>query len=130
MEEPTVTVERSITVDASPEDVWEHVVDGTVASDWMGSPLTIEPRPGGRVDFAPDDTPYIGSVEEIEPGHSITWSWRHPDRDPSQVTITIEPTEDGTVVTVTETLLPFTVTDTRDRPPAAGYRARGVLLAA
>jgi uncharacterized protein YndB with AHSA1/START domain len=130
MEEPTITVERSITVDASPEEVWNLVVDGTAASDWMGSPLTIEPRPGGRVDFAPDDTPYIGTVEEVDPGRSITWSWRHPERDPSQVTITITETEEGTTMTVTETLLPYTITDAREWPPLGGQRAAGVLLAA
>jgi uncharacterized protein YndB with AHSA1/START domain len=130
MEEPTVTVERSITVGASPEEVWEHVVDGTVASEWMGSPLTIDPRPGGRIDFAPDGTPYLGTVEAVEPGHSITWSWRHPDRDPSQVTITIEQTGEDTTVTVTETLLPYTITDTREWPPISEQRGVGVLLAA
>ena len=115
-----VTVERSVALTRSAEEVWENIVDGSLASEWMGSPIDIEPRPGGKVDFAPDGIPYLGTVEEVDPGRSITWSWRHPDRDPSQVTITIEPDGDGTLLTVTETLLPYTITDTRDHLPTEG----------
>ena len=111
--ESDVSVERAVEVGATPETVWEHIVDGTLASEWMGSPITIDPRVGGVVGFAPDGTEFIGTVEEIEQGRSITWSWRHPDRDPSQVIVTIEPTGGGTMVTVTERLLPYRVTDTR-----------------
>lgn len=127
-----VTVERSVTLRSTPEEVWEHIVDGTLASEWMGSPMDIEPRPGGKVDFTPDGTAYLGTVEEIDPGRSITWSWRHPDRDPSQVAITIEPDGGGTRLTVTETLLPYTITDTRDHQPSEGeWQCRmEVLLAA
>lgn len=108
-----VTVERSVTLGASPDEVWENVIDGVLASEWMGSPISIDPRPGGAVDFAPDGTPFIGTVEEVETGCSITWSWRHPERDPSQVTIAIEPGDEGTILTVTERLIPYTITDTR-----------------
>lgn len=127
-----VTVEKSVELGASPADLWEHIVDGTLASEWMGSPITITPRPGGNVDFSPDGTPFIGTVEEVDPGRSITWSWRHPERDPSQVTITIEPNGNGTSLTVTERLLPYTVTDTRDHHAQEdrGTLLAGVLLAA
>ncbi len=127
-----VTVERSVELGASPSEVWRHIIDGTLASEWMGSPIAINPRSGGAVEFAPDGTPFIGTVEEIDPGHSITWSWRHPDRDPSQVTITVEPAGDGTTLTVTERLLPYTVTDTRDHhvPDDMGQLLSLVMLAA
>jgi uncharacterized protein YndB with AHSA1/START domain len=125
-----VAVERSVTVEASPDEVWESVVDGELAGEWMGAPMSIEPRPGGRIDFAPDDVPYLGTVEEVDPGRSITWSWRHPDRDPSQVTITIEPEGDGTRVTVIERLLPYTVTDAREWPPVVTRGLPEVPLAA
>jgi uncharacterized protein YndB with AHSA1/START domain len=125
--EELVEVERSVTVAADPDEVWRHVVDGTVASEWMESPIGIEPRPGGRIDFSPDSVDFLGVVEEVEPGRSITWSWRHPDRDPSQVTITLEGVEEGTRVIVTERLIPYQVTDTR--LPQWG-REPGQLLAA
>ena len=99
-------VERSIEVPASPEEVWERLVDGELSEEWMG--VTLEPRPGGEVTVA--DREMIGTVEEVVPGESITWSWREPEGDPSQVTIDIAPSESGTLVTVTERLLEYTVT--------------------
>lgn len=122
MTDPDISVERSMVVDAAPDIVWEHVVDGTLASEWMGSPMTIDPRVGGGIGFAPDGVDFIGTVEELEQGRSITWSWRHPERDPSQVIITVVPEGDGSMVTVVERLLPYTVTDTRTRWPVVEER--------
>lgn len=129
MSEEQVVVERSVVVDARPDEVWEHIVDGTLASDWMGSPISLNPRVGGDVDFSPDGDEYLGTVEEIEEGRSITWSWRHPDRDPSQVAITLEPSDEGTIVTVTERLLPYRITDTR-LPRFEQRNDRGLVLLA
>ena len=99
-------IERSIEIDAPPEEVWERIVDGELAGEWLG--VEIVPRPGGPVSVPDEDM--IGTVEEIEPGRSITWSWRHRDGDPSQVTITIEPNGDGSRVTVIERLLEYRIT--------------------
>lgn len=99
-------IERSIEVDASPEEVWERIVDGELAEEWLG--VEIEPRPGGTVTVPDEDT--IGTVEEVDPGRSITWSWRQPDGDPSQVTIEIQPAGAGSRVTVTERLLEYRIT--------------------
>jgi uncharacterized protein YndB with AHSA1/START domain len=99
-------IERSIEVDASPEEVWERIVDGELAEEWLG--VEIEPRPGGPVTVPDEDT--IGTVEEVDPGRSITWSWRQPDGDPSQVTIEIQPAGAGSRVTVTERLLEYRIT--------------------
>src|SRR5690606_22655965 len=71
-------IERSTDVDASPEEVWERIVDGALAEEWLG--VEIDPRPGGPVSVPDEDV--IGTVEEVEPGRSITWSWRHLRRRP------------------------------------------------
>lgn len=99
-------VERAIEVPASPKEVWERIVDGELAEEWMG--VTLEPRPGGQVDVP--DREVIGTVEEVVPGESITWSWRELDGEPSQVTIEVHPVEDGSRVTVTERLLDYQIT--------------------
>ncbi|MGH8911345.1 MAG: SRPBCC family protein [Acidimicrobiia bacterium] len=99
-------MERSVDVHASPDEVWERIVDGELDEEWLG--VSVEPRPGGPVRVPDSDT--IGTVEEVEPGRSITWSWRQPDGDPSQVTIQIEPIETGSRVTVTERMLDYKVT--------------------
>lgn len=99
-------IERSVEVEAEPAEVWERVVDGALAEEWLG--VTLEPRPGGKVTVPGEDT--IGTVEEVQQGVSITWSWRQPDGDPSQVTIEIEPSGEGSRVTVTERLLEYRIT--------------------
>lgn len=76
------------------------------AEEWLG--LRLDPRPGGKV--TAEDQEMIGTVEEVDPGRSVTWSWRHPDSDPSQVTIRVDPTETGSRVTVTERLLEYRIT--------------------
>jgi uncharacterized protein YndB with AHSA1/START domain len=99
-------IERSIQVPAPPEDVWERIVDGRWAEEWMG--VEIEPRRGGRVTVP--DREVIGTVEEVVPGESITWSWREIESDPSQVTIEITRDGEGTEVKVTERLLEYRIT--------------------
>jgi uncharacterized protein YndB with AHSA1/START domain len=99
-------IERSADLPAEPEEVWERIVDGDLAEEWMG--VRVEPRPGGEVEVPDRDV--IGTVEEVVFGESITWSWREVDGEPSQVTIDLEPIEDGTRVTIVERLLEYQIT--------------------
>jgi uncharacterized protein YndB with AHSA1/START domain len=100
-------IERSVEVPADPDEVWERIVDGDLAEEWMG--VRIEPRRGGAVTVP--DREIIGTVEEVAPGESITWSWREVDGEPSQVTIEIDPIGDGgTRVTIVERLLEYRIT--------------------
>lgn len=104
---PLPEFERTIDLDAHPSDVWVRVVDGDLSEEWLG--VSVEPRPGGVVTVPGRAT--IGTVEAVESGRSITWSWREPDSDPSQVTIGLEPLGDGgTRLTVTERMLPYRIT--------------------
>ena len=98
-------IERSVDIDADQTDVWERIVDGDLSEEWMG--VRLEPRPGGVVSVPGRDI--IGTVEEVIPGESITWSWREVDGDPSQVQIVVAPKEGGTRVTVTERLLEYRI---------------------
>lgn len=109
-------IERSIELPAEPGAVWERIVDGDLAEEWMG--VRIDPRPGGKVTVP--DREMIGTVEELVPGESITWSWREIDGEPSQVTIEISPDEQGTRITITERLLEYRITGT---PPVILARA-------
>jgi uncharacterized protein YndB with AHSA1/START domain len=70
--------------------------------------VKLIPRPGGRVEVPGEEM--IGTVEEVVPERSITWSWRKVDGEPSQVTIEIEPVENGSRVTVVERLLEYRIT--------------------
>jgi uncharacterized protein YndB with AHSA1/START domain len=101
-------IEREVELPAEAAEVWERIVTGDLAEEWMG--VRIEPRPGGSV-IVPD-RPVIGTVEEIVPGERITWSWREIDGEPSQVTIEVTPTETGTKVTIVERMLEYRITGT------------------
>lgn len=100
-------IERSVEVPAEPDEVWQRIVDGDLAEEWMG--VRVDPRPGGSVDVPGQEI--IGTVEEVVPGESITWSWREVDGEPSQVTIEVSPTDDGSRVTVVERLLEYEITN-------------------
>jgi uncharacterized protein YndB with AHSA1/START domain len=103
-------VERSIALETSPENLWRHLVDGSLASLWMGGEMTIEPKLNGKVRLLTADAPEIfGSVEEIAPGVSITWTWRTSDGEPTQVTIQLEAAAQGSRLTVTERLIPYEI---------------------
>ena len=43
----TAIVERTISIDASPETVWEFFVDPEKLKRWKGIDAKLEPRPGG-----------------------------------------------------------------------------------
>ena len=99
-------IERTVEITAQPDEVWERIVDGDLAEEWMG--VRVDLRPGGAVTVP--DRDIIGTVEEVVPGESITWSWREVDGDPSQVTITLEPIPTGTRVSVVERMLEYRIT--------------------
>jgi uncharacterized protein YndB with AHSA1/START domain len=105
-----VVVERSITLSADPESIWEHLTDGGMLGQWMEGEVTITPRPGGSITMRPEDgVPVWGTVEEVIPERRLQWSWHSDERLPTQVEIDLEPVGNGTKLTVRETLLPWRV---------------------
>jgi uncharacterized protein YndB with AHSA1/START domain len=72
------TVERELAIDASPETVWEFLVDPEKATRWMGMSATLDPRPGGvyRVEIIPGNTA-VGEFIEVDPPRRLvqTWGW-------------------------------------------------------
>lgn len=77
---------------------------------WMGGEMTIEPRLGGPVSLiVAGSPPVFGTVEEILPGGSITWTWRTAEGEPTQVVLNIEPDGEGSLLRVSEELLPYEI---------------------
>lgn len=106
-----IAVERTVTLPAEPDLVWDHLTEGVLVADWMGGEVDIDPRAGGAITMTPEEGPEIwGTVEEVIPGRRLQWSWRTDDGMPTQVEIELEPVDDGTALTVRETLLPWTIT--------------------
>jgi uncharacterized protein YndB with AHSA1/START domain len=103
-------VERAVELGVPAAELWQHLVDGELASFWMGGVMTIEPRLNGRVLLHADNAPVVfGTVEELVAGESITWTWRTRDGEPTQVSIAIETATGGSVLRVTEQLIPYEI---------------------
>jgi uncharacterized protein YndB with AHSA1/START domain len=102
----TTTVEREIAIDATPETVWEFLVDPDKATRWMGQSASFDPRPGGsyRIDVIPGHTA-SGEFVELDPPRRLvyTWGWESGSGSrvaPGSTTIEIEllPNGDGTTL--------------------------------
>ncbi len=102
----TTAVEREVTIDASPEAVWEFLVDPDKATRWMGQKATFEPRPGGlyRVEVIPGNTA-VGEFVELDPPRRLafTWGWEPGGAGTvpagtSTVEIELVPSGDGTTL--------------------------------
>jgi uncharacterized protein YndB with AHSA1/START domain len=97
----TTSVEREITIAASPETIWEFLVDSNKATRWMGTSASLDPRPGGayRVQVIPDNTA-VGEFVELDPPRRLvyTWGWEAggvSSLPPGSTTIEIELIPDG-----------------------------------
>jgi uncharacterized protein YndB with AHSA1/START domain len=84
----TIAVERELMIDASPETVWEFLVDPGKAVRWMGQAAELEPRPGGlyRVGVIPGRVAR-GEFVELDPPHRLvfTWGWEDGEDGPGVV---------------------------------------------
>jgi uncharacterized protein YndB with AHSA1/START domain len=105
MPSPSTTerVERSIELDASPDEVWPVVADPDQLEGWLGDRVEIDMQPGGCGHVVDDDgvTREV-LVTAVEDGHRLAWHWWAEDGDLSSVEITLVPVDGGTRVDVVE----------------------------
>jgi len=96
----TTSVERTLSIAASPETVWGFLVDPDKATHWMGTACTFDAQPGGlyRCEVIPGHTAR-GEFVELDPPHRLvfTWGWENEEGvPPGSSTVEIELTADET----------------------------------
>jgi len=101
------TVTRSLTLDASPDQVWPLVADEEGLAGWFGGDVQLDMRPGGAGRFT-DDSGHVrrAVVADVQTERSVGWIWWDEDEPAaaSSVELRVDSTEDGrSTVTVTET---------------------------
>lgn len=71
-----VAVARELVIDASPETVWEFLVDPEKIVRWKGTAASFDPRAGGthRTEVIPKHVA-VGEVIEIDPPRRLVLSW-------------------------------------------------------
>jgi uncharacterized protein YndB with AHSA1/START domain len=95
----SIAIERELVIAASPETVWELLVDPAKAGAWMGKQSWSEPHVGGayRVEVIPG---HIASGEYLEvdaPRRLVhTWGWEGENAvSPGSTRIEYELTPEG-----------------------------------
>jgi uncharacterized protein YndB with AHSA1/START domain len=95
----TAVYERTLSIDASPETVWEFFVDPEKLMRWKGIKADLDAAPGGAYycEVIPGHTARGEFVELDRPRRLVyTWGWDGNDRvPPGSSTIEVELTADG-----------------------------------
>ena len=92
-----------------PEIIFNAWIDSISHRDFTGGNAAIDPRNGGN--FSAWDGYITGILLKLEPYHRITQSWRttdfHPLDPSSHLEIILSEEEDGTLLTLNHTEIPF-----------------------
>ena len=95
----TTVYERTLTIDASPETVWEFFVDPDKLMRWKGINADLDPQPGGiyHCEVISGHTARGEFVELDKPNRLVfTWGWDgSADLPPGSSTVEVELTPDG-----------------------------------
>ena len=105
-----IAVVREVVIAASPETIWQFLVDPTKAVRWMGVAATLDARAGGRyrVEVLPGDA-VLGEFVELDPPRRLvqTWGWESGSGSvpagSTTVAFDLVKRYDGTLVRVTHT---------------------------
>ena len=102
-------IRHSVTFKATPHQVYEALMDSAQHAKFTGAPADISREVGGG--FTAYDGALLGTNQELVPDRKIVQLWRAesddwPPEHFSVATFTIEPENDGTLLTFVQTGVP------------------------
>ena len=105
----TTTIEQTVTIKASPHDVYEALMDSEKHSQFTGAPANISREIGGS--FTAYDGALSGTTLELIPDAKIVQSWAGSDEGwthghYSEVTFVLEEAHGETILTFVQTGVP------------------------
>ncbi len=101
------TIKQTVEFRASPEEVYEALMDSKKHARFTGAKATVSRKVGGR--FSVWDGYAEGKNLELQPGKRIVQSWRAsdwPEGAESKVVFALAKTKAGTKMTFTQTGVP------------------------
>ena len=103
----TLSVTRSLVIKAAPERVWEKLTNRDTIPQWLTEFHFTEFKPGTKFTTGEGDEAEPGEFVIIEPPRRFAFRWTAEQKRQGMtlVTITLEPVDHGTLVTVTESEL-------------------------
>jgi uncharacterized protein YndB with AHSA1/START domain len=87
-ESETLEIRKTVLIDASPEVVFNAIIDPNEFTNWFPDQVILEPKVGGKVKFSyyKADTEYRqidyfpeGTVTEFLPNKKISYTYREPN---------------------------------------------------
>ncbi len=111
------SLDRTITIEASPETVFRYFTDSARWAAWWGAGSSIDARPGGAVKIVyPGGVEVSGEVLEVAPVERIVFTYGYASGQPiapgaSRVTIALRPVESGTELSLTHAFAEAAVRD-------------------
>jgi len=96
----TGDVHVSVDIDVPPSMVFNALTDAVQMERWIGSKATIDPKPGGKIDFDWGMGPV--KILEIVPDEKLSYSWRWNNEPETITTWTLEGSGGKTRVTISQ----------------------------
>jgi uncharacterized protein YndB with AHSA1/START domain len=84
-------IERTVSLPAPPETVWEAVTD----DGWLADEVFLDLRPGGDAYFRSRESSKAGWVEEASVPSRLAFWWAVDDQPATRVELTLDPEEGG-----------------------------------
>ncbi len=67
--------ETEVDIDASPDEVFRHLIDPQAMVQWIGQHAVLEAHPGGRFEIDVNGVPVRGQYVAVEPPRRVVVTW-------------------------------------------------------